>query len=92
MLVGFGQADDRAGNDETVEGGDAKTTAPSLAWVTVAVGRRTLDELDCPDDDRGAAAGCVKTSRGTLLWARWMPEEDPGTGASLPYWTRSRGV
>lgn len=50
--------------------------------VTVAIGKRTLDELNCPDTgDRSAAVGCVKTARGTVLWARYTPEEDPGNVA-----------
>jgi hypothetical protein len=49
--------------------------------VTVAVGGRTLDELDCPDSDQSAAVGCVRTARGTVLWARFTPEEDPGNVA-----------
>jgi hypothetical protein len=125
VLAGCGTTDPPAGGSEPVEGGDARTTAASLASVTaehlgepasaspetdiseelgagsvgaqlqyrtttgddgdritVAVGKRVLDELDChASAEPSAAVGCVKVSRGTVLWARYAPEEDPGNVA-----------
>jgi hypothetical protein len=49
--------------------------------LTVAVGKGTLEELGCRDPGGGAGTGCVRTSRGTVLWERAAPGEDPGNVA-----------